>query len=340
MRTSELTLHSTLSLRDDRSLRNRIVVPPMASQTASVDGSTTEKTVAHYRRLAEAQPGLLIVEYSFVHTSGRSEEHQLSAVGPEHLMGHRQIAAAIRSSGALAGLQLSHGGGKSSQALTGGQLMGPSGIRVPVKDDELEIPRPMMTDDIIIWKTAFRQAADLAVAAGYDLIELHSAHGYGLNQWISPLTNQRSDGYGGSLQGRSRLLLEIVEEIRSAYPHLLLSVRIPGQDFLEGGLQVGDSVKIAQALEARGVDILHVSSGIGGWRRPSTRLGEGYLVMEAAEIQSHVRIPVIGVGGIETAAYIDNGLKQGWFSLATVGRAILKDPGAWYRSQVVSRTTA
>jgi NADPH2 dehydrogenase len=306
----------------------------MASQTASQDGFVTEKTIAHYNRLAEAKPGLLIVEYTFVHFSGRSEDFQLGVQSDAHIDGLSRLAQAIKKSGALAGLQITHGGGKSERSLTGGALMGPSAVSVPVKDRQLENPDPMNTSDIELWKFAFVDASDRAVAAGFDLIELHSAHGYGLNQWLSPITNQRTDDYGGDLNNRMRLLLEIIEAIRARHPRLLISVRMPGQDFIEDGLRPAETVAVAQAIERAGVDIIHVSSGIGGWRRPSSRTGEGYLVPEAADIQANVRIPVIGVGGIETGTYIDESLQLGRFALAAVGRAILKDPSFWNKTQL------
>jgi NADPH2 dehydrogenase len=111
---------------------------------------------------------------------------------------------------------------------------------------------------------------------------------------------------------------------------------MPGQDFLEGGLSIHDTLAVAEMLEGLGVHVIHVSSGIGGWRRPSTRVGEGYLVDEAAEFQARLHIPVIGVGGIETGDYIDRSLQTGRFSLAAVGRAILRDPDDWGRQQLLS----
>jgi NADPH2 dehydrogenase len=318
---------SPLRLNSKLNLRNRIVVPPMASTTATIDGFVTRRTIEHYSRLAQAGAGLLIAEYSFVHPSGRSEENQLGISMDTHIEGLSQIAEIFHCSHALAGIQLTHGGGKSKRSLTGGVLMAPSAVPVPVKNEPMEVPTPMAPLDIKLWKDAFLAAAGRAAQAGFDLVELHSAHGYGLNQWLSPITNRRQDEYGRDLLGQMRLLLEIVTLIRQEYPTLLISVRMPGQDFFENALTIEDTIQVALALENVGVDLLHISSGIGGWRRPSSRIGmEGYLVAEAAVIQSKVSIPVIGVGGIETAAYIDRVIGEGLISLVAVGRAILKDP--------------
>jgi len=329
MNLRNLCRFSALKLNDKAILRNRVVVPPMASETADKLGFVTSETQMHYSRLTQSGASLLIVEYSFVHGSGRSEEYQLGISTDEHIPGLSSLSKIIHESGALAGIQFSHGGGKSERGLTGGVLMGPSAISVPVKDQILEIPSAMELSDIEIWKRSFLEAAGRAVRAGFDLIEFHSAHGYGLNQWLSPITNQRIDKYGIDLTGRLRLLLEVMKSVRENFPELLISVRIPGQDFLEGGLSIQDMTHVAQELEAHGVNIIHVSSGIGGWRRPISRKGEGYLVNEAIEIQKGVKIPVIGVGGIETGEYIDHGISNGFFTLAAVGRAILKDPRGW-----------
>ncbi len=324
-----LTRFSPLELRGGQRLRNRVVVPPMASETADPNGCATEATLAHYKRLAASGAGLVLVEYSYVAASGRSEENQLGIASPVHLDGLTRIARVIQAAGAVAGIQLTHAGGKAARGLTGGRLQSPSGIAVPVKDRELAVPDIMTAVEVEEWKQAFGAAVELAVAAGFELVEFHAAHGYGLNQWLSPITNARDDAYGGAVERNSQLLFEIVAAARRAYPNLLLAVRIPGQDFLAGGLSSDDAVGLAQGLAELGVDLLDVSSGIGGWRRPRDRSGEGYLVSEAAVIAAAVSVPVIAVGGIEHGAYIDQGLEQGKFSLAAVGRAILKDPQLW-----------
>jgi NADPH2 dehydrogenase len=324
-----LNRRTELRLPNGKTLINRVVVPPMASGTADPGGFVTDQTVHHYDRLAKAGAGLVLVEYSYVHRSGKSEANQLGIQTDLHIKGLARLATVIHQAGGIAGIQFSHAGGKTELEYTDGRLMGPSGIAVPVKDRTLSKPSVMSGEEISLWKESFARAASRAARAGFDLIELHAAHGYGLNQWLSPITNQRSDAYGGELANRARLLLELVASIKTAEPGLLISVRIPGQDFMEGGLGVAESIQLAKLLESAGVDLINVSSGIGGWRRPIERRGEGYLVAEAEMIQSHVAVPVIGVGGIEKGEYIDQGVSTGMFSLAAVGRAILKDPLAW-----------
>ena len=319
---------TTLALKH-LTLKNRVVVPPMASETADRQGLATTRSLEHYQRLATSGASLVMVEYTFVHLSGRSEEFQMGISSDEHIHGLKEIAKLIRDAGAVAAIQLTHAGGKSQTTFTDGSLQAPGNIPVPVKDQDMETPVPMTFKDIQNWKQWFLKASDRAVAAGFQMIELHAAHGYGLNQWLSPLTNNRNDEYGGSLENNSRLLLEIVSLIKARHPELLLSVRMPGQDFLEGGLTAEDCVIIAQRLESLGVDIINISSGIGGWRRPRHREGQGYLVDEAKYIQARIALPVIGVGGIETGSFIDQQIENQHISLAAVGRAILKDPRQW-----------
>ena len=313
---------------------NRVVVPPMASETADAGGAATPATVAHYANLAASGAGIVFAEYTFVHPSGRGEENQLGADSDDKVPGLRAIARAITRTGALAGLQLVHVGGKTTKALAGGELMSPSGVRVPVKGWEPDESRAMDVPDIKLWVRWFTAAAVRAADAGFDLVELHAAHGYGLNQWLSPLTNKRADAYGGDIESRARLLLEIVDAIRAASPGLLIAVRLPGQDHMDGGLTMGEMRILTARLEARGVDLIDVSSGIGGWRRPEGRSGEGYLVNDAAGIKTFTSLPVIGVGGIESGAFIDRILGEGRVDFAAVGRAILKDPRAWGLAQL------
>lgn len=330
----KLNRFSCLELPFGKIAQNRLVVPPMASSTADENGFATDTTVSHYSRLAEAGAGITFVEYTYVDKSGRSEANQLGLTTPEHGAAVSHVAKALKASGTIPGIQLTHAGGKSERALTGGRLMAPSNVIVPVKDQILGTPDAMSQDDIWLWHQSFVKAAKLAAEAGFEIIELHCAHGYGLNQWLSPFTNKRTDRYGGSVENRSRLLVEILQSIRKVLPETLLAIRLAGQDFIAGGLTREDSLAIANlALEA-GLNIMDVSSGLGGWRRPGDRNGEGYLVGEAAFMQANLNIPVIGVGGIQSGGFIDQSLSNRSLSFAAVGRAILENPAKWRRDNM------
>ncbi len=302
----------------------------MASGTASLQGVVTLDTIAHYKKLTQAHAGILFVEYTYVHDSGRSELNQLGIDSDEQIFAHAELAATIKKYGGLAGIQLVHAGGKSSSTLTGGKLIGASSIVVPTKDNDLENPTEMTLSEAETYQDWYLEAAIRADKAGYDIIELHAAHGYGLNQWLSPLTNQRLDEYGGSLVNRSKMLLEIFQRIRVALPHKLLGVRIPGEDHFADGLTQDDMVFVSHKLQELGADFVDVSSGIGGWRRPSSRKGEGYLLPEATAIQKQIKIPVVGVGGIESGSFIDDSINARNVAFAAVGRKILKDPNLFF----------
>ena len=320
-----INLNSELKIKDLK-LKNRVVVPPMASQTADSSGYVTPQTITHYRRLASSGAAMIMVEYTYVHNSGKSEEFQLGISSDKHHSGLKKLSRAIRCSGAIPAIQLTHAGGKTKRSLTDGRLLSPSGLPVPVKDTLLENPDRATLYDINLIKESFILAALRAFQSGFEVIEIHAAHGYGINQWLSPITNQRNDLYGSPEENRFRILIEIVESIIKEIPQIILSVRIPGMDHIEGGFTHENSLNLSKKLEQLGVQIINVSSGIGGWRRPKYRQGEGYLVKDAALIQKETQLPVIGVGGIKSAEYINEALKNNHFSLAAVGRAILNEP--------------
>jgi NADPH2 dehydrogenase len=313
--------------RNGKVATNRIFVPAMASKTADETGSATEVTVAHYDRLARSGAGIVFVEYSFVHQSGKAEPRQLGMANEDHQRAAVPIAQTIHKQGSLAGLQIAHAGGKTTTAITGMPLQSPSGVVVPARGRDLEIPVALSEAQIQDWKKWFVDAALRVAGAGFDMVELHGAHGYGLNQWMSPLTNTRSGAYGR--HERSRLVCEIVSAIRASVPQLLVSVRLAGRDFLEGGLEESDMVIMAQQFVEAGVDVLNVSSGLGGWNTPEAAIEEGFLVPQAAVIQQAVSVPVVGVGGIKTLEFVNQGIKRRSFEFAAVGRAILHGQWRW-----------
>lgn len=309
--------------------KNRIVVPPMASQTADNSGFVTDKTIEHYKRLSESGAGMIFVEYSFIHQSGKGEANQLGVQDDSKMEGLSKIASAIHNSDALAGLQLVHVGGKGNADVTGSELMGPSAVPVPVRGWTPDLPVEMTAQDIRNWKDWFREAALRAIQAGFDIIEIHAAHGYGLNQWLSPLTNLRQDEYGGDMKRRSRIFFEIIQSLRDLSPDILISARFPAQDNMPGGLTLEDMRYVALQAYKLGLDLLNVSSGIGGWRRLDGKSSEGYLVEDAHMIKTFTTLPVIGVGGIESGETVDRLLRERKVDFAAVGRSILKDPATW-----------
>lgn len=285
-------------------------------------------------RLSASGAGIIFTEYSFIHQSGKGEPNQLGVNLDEQIPGLRKISEIAHKSGALSGLQLVHTGGKTSFQLTGSDLIGASAVPVPVKGLDLETPQEATLAEIdqLIWW--YIESAQRVYKAGFDIVELHAAHGYGLNQWLSPITNQRTDIYGGDISGRSLLLRKIALEIKNRFPELILAVRLPAQDHFPGGLTYQEMIWVTQELKNIGVDLIDVSSGIGGWRRPRGKTGQGYLVEDAAVLKLHTVLPVIGVGGIKTGDFIDEMLLQEKSDFAAIGRAVLENPILWYQNNL------
>jgi len=321
--------------KNGQTAKNRLVVPPMASQTADEEGYVTAQTLEHYQRLTESDAGLIFVEYSFIHKSGRGETKQLAVSTDAHTEGLKEVSRIIKSSGALSGLQIVHVGSKTEKTLTGGELLAPSPSPVPVRNKSMEQPKEMNEKEIQQMIESYFLAASRAYEAGFDTVELHAAHGYGLNQWLSPITNHRLDKYGGSQVKRSEVLYSIVKKIKAEFPQKLLAVRLPVEDHYEGGLVFSDMLITAKTLELIGVDLFDVSSGIGGWKRLRGQKEEGYLVADARKLKSKVETPVVGVGGIVSGEYIDLGLVEESFDFAAVGRSILKSPSDWKARQML-----
>ncbi|MCO5142976.1 MAG: NADH:flavin oxidoreductase [Oligoflexia bacterium] len=329
MENNTLNRWSKYFFKNGKIANNRVVVPPMASQTASNKGYVTLKTLEHYKKLSQSGAGILFAEYSYIHTSGKGEINQLAIDSDHKIPGLTELRKSIQFSGALAGIQIVHTGGKTSSNLTGQKLLGASEISIPSKNTSLEAPRSIDQNEITKMINWYLDATKRAYLSGFDIVELHAAHGYGLNQWLSPITNQRQDLYGGSLENRARLLLEVSSKIKELYPSLLLAVRLPGQDHYENGLQSSDMQWVSKKLSHIGVDLIDISSGIGGWMRPNNIQGQGYLVQDASNIKSSLSTPVIGVGGIEKGDFIDSILLEEKVDFAAVGRAILKEPLSW-----------
>lgn len=303
-------------------LRNRIVMPPMQTQLATSRGEVTDKLVEHYTRRAVG-PGLIIVEHSYVVPEGKLTENQLGIYDDRFIEGLTRLVRSVHEKGTPIAIQINHAGRLASSKIIGMQPVAPSPVPA---SPTAETPREFSGEEIETVVDRFVLAAERAVAAGFDAVEVHGAHGFLLNQFCSPLANQRTDRYGSSLDGRMNLSIQIVTEIRKkvggAYP---LLYRLGAEDRLAGGLTLEDTGEIAVKLAQAGVDIVDVSGGLGGSRPPDMK-GEGYYVHLAEGIKRKVNIPVIGVGGIVTAEFADQVVRSGRADLVAVGRAMLTDP--------------
>lgn len=317
-------INSTLQLKN-LTLRNRIVMPPMASSRASDSGAVTARMCEYYREKTSGGPGLVIVEHAYVSPEGKAHKRQLSIASDADVPGLRQLAAAIHANGSIVFAQISHAGGAGE---TGQDLVSASAVKSPFAKAEAPCPRAMTAAEVKKLVSDFGAASVRARAAGFDGVELHSAHYYLLNQFYSPLTNHRRDEYGGSLQGRLRLHMEIIKEIRRLtgddFP---LAVRLGACDYMDGGTTLPDSVRAAAALESAGVDLLDISGGLCGPFLPQVS-HEGYFKNLSTAIKQAVSLPVALTGGITTAHAAEALLTEGAADLIGLGRALLRD-SAW-----------
>lgn len=315
-------------------LSNRIVVAPMCQYTAE-EGSMTDWHLMHLGQFAVSGAGLVIVEATGVEPEGRITHGCTGLWSDANEAAMAPVIRFFRSHGvAKIGIQLGHAGRKASVHVPwkgGGSLKPGEGAWQTVSASALpfgtwHVPEAMTGQTMGRVKAAFAQAAERALRLDYDLVELHSAHGYLLHQFLSPLSNRRDDTYGGSLENRMRFPLEVFDAVRAVWPQgRPLGVRFSATDWVEGGWDIEGSVAYARALEARGCDFLHVSSG-GNSPEQKIDIGPGYQTGFAAVVKRAVGIPVISVGMITEPVQAETILKTGQADLVALARGVLFDP--------------
>ncbi len=304
-------------------LKNRLVMPPMATNMATEDGEVTDRHIRHYTTRARGGVGLIIIEHTYVSRGGRLSQRQLGLYDDRLVPGLKRLVEAIHAEGTKVIIQLTHGGAKTRQNVTGEQPAGPGTVMLP---NASEVSRPLTIPDIQAIVVRFGEAAYRAMEAGFDSVELHGAHGYLLSQFLSPYTNQRNDVYGGNLTGRLTFPLEVIKEVKAKLgENTPLFYRFGADDMLEGGLTRQDGKLAAQHLKGAGVDVFDVSGGIGGDGQRSLT-GQGYFVPLAEGIKETVKVPVIGVGNITEPEYADSIVREEKVDLVAVGRLLLSNP--------------
>ena len=287
----------------------------MQSGRASFQGEVTNRLINFYVRRSSAV-GLPIVEHAYVAPMGKIGPKQLGIYDDTLIPGFLKLSAGIHSVGAPAIVQINHAGGVTNKTVINATPAAPSATG---KARELE------KTEIETIADQFAKAANRAITAGFDGVEIHGAHGYLLNQFYSPLFNRRTDEYGGSLENRMRFPLTVVERVREELGGKLLLYRVGSDDLAPNGTSIEDSVVFARKLEQAGVDILDVSGGMCGSEPKQLRRIKGYFVPQAREIKKAVTFPVIGVGGIKSADFADKLVKDGLVDLVAVGRAMWAD---------------
>lgn len=310
-------------------LKNRLVLPPMATETSDQGGAVSEKLLQYYDEKSRGGClGLVITEHCFISPEGKASPGQVSIAEDRAMDGLKKLAAVIQGNGTRAVVQINHAGGAAKEAVTGLKTLAPS---AKLKDGEFYAHREMDAADIQRITAHFAEAAGQARSAGFDGVEIHSAHGYLLNQFLSPLTNLRDDAYGGDLNGRIRIHLEIIRAVRETagddYPIFL---RLGALDTIEGGTTIEDAVAACRVFEAAGVDFLDITGGMTGYVRRSRAGEQGYFSDVSEAVRKEVSIPVILTGGITEASAAARLLDEGKADLIGVGRAMLKD-SAWAR---------
>ncbi|HET9071780.1 MAG TPA: NADH:flavin oxidoreductase/NADH oxidase [Acidimicrobiales bacterium] len=325
-------LFSPLTLRGT-TFRNRVWVSPMC-QYSSTEGHPTDWHLVHLGAFARGGSGLVMTEATAVSPEGRISPWDAGLWSDQQAEDYERIVRFVQQQGAAAGVQLGHAGRKGSTArpwerrgavpLAGGGwvTVAPS----PIAYGGWPPPEELTAAGIGAVVGDFRRAAARADAAGFDVVEIHAAHGYLLHQFLSPLTNRRSDAYGGDLEGRSRLLREVVAAVRSSWPERKpLLVRLSATDWADGGWTPEETVAVARELAGAGVDLVDVSSG-GNVPEQRVVAGPGYQVPFAAAVRREAGVATAAVGLIVDAEQAEQVLAGGSADAVFLARALLRDP--------------
>jgi 2,4-dienoyl-CoA reductase-like NADH-dependent reductase (Old Yellow Enzyme family) len=318
----------------DVTLRNRIVVSPMCEYSAT-DGIPGEWHLVHLGSRAVGGAGLVFTEATAVSPEGRISPADTGIWNDVQRDAWARIAAFVAAQGAMPGIQLAHAGRKGSTRVPwqgDGALAANEGAWTPVAPSAIafdgDYPMPTALDDAGIAKVVadFRAAARRAREAGFRIVEIHAAHGYLLHEFLSPISNHRSDGYGGSLANRARLVRAVVAAVREEWPAPRpLFVRVSATDWAPGGWDIDECVELARLLRHDGVDVIDCSSG-GSVPHPKIPIGPGYQVPFAARIRREAGIATAAVGLITDAKQAEGILERGDADLIVMAREMLRDP--------------
>ena len=326
-------LFSPLTLRGV-TLGNRIMVSPMC-QYSCEDGFATDWHLVHLGSRAVGGAGLVMVEATAVEARGRISPQDMGIWKDGHVPALEKIARFVEAQGAVPGIQLAHagrkasvtapwkGGGPVEEAAGGWQVIGPSAVPYAAGSP---VPQPLSRAGIAEVVEAFAAAARRARDAGFKVVELHFAHGYLVHEFLSPLSNQRTDAYGASFENRTRLAREIARVVRAEWPERLpLLARISCSDWAPGGWDIDESVELSRALKADGVDLVDCSSG-GNVHSAKVDAGPGYLAPYSDRIRREARVPTASVGFITSAQQAEQILRNGQADLVVLARQFLRDP--------------
>ena len=330
---STVSLFEPLTLRNI-TLRNRIMVSPMC-QYSSTDGFATDWHLVHLGSRAVGGAAVVMTEAAAVEARGRISPQDLGIYRDEHIAMLARITAFIKEQGAVPAIQLAHAGRKASTyrpwsgrgevSVEDGrwETVAPSHERFSAN---YPLPKGLTTQEIAEVIQSFRIATERSLQAGFQAIELHAAHGYLFHEFLSPLSNARTDEYGGDLRNRMRFLLETVDAVRQVWPDTLpLFVRLSATDWTEGGQTIEDSVEIAQTLKGHGVDLIDVSSG-GNVATATVPVAPSYQVPFAEQIRRESGVPTAAVGLITEPEQANDIVQSGRADVVALARELLRDP--------------
>ena len=315
------------------SVHNRLVLPPMASKTSGDHGYVSDEMLNYYKGICDGgYIGLVITEHAYICMNGKASDGQLSVAEDGVIPGMKKLADLIHDCGCKAVCQINHAGSGTNPNVTGGLIpVAPSAVGHPKRPDNL--CRAMTVEEIEELPKLFADAARRAMAAGFDGVEVHACHGYLLNQFYSPMTNFRTDEYGGSLENRIRIIRKCIAAVKEAIgPDAILAVRLGGSDYEEGGATVEDAVAACKCFAEDGANLIDISGGMCSFSIPGRNF-PGFFCDVSEAVKQAVDVPVILTGGVWSAANADKLLTEGAADLIGVGRAMLKNP-RWAEEQM------
>ncbi|MEH7299904.1 NADPH dehydrogenase NamA [Neobacillus drentensis] len=299
-------------------LKNRIVMAPMCMYSShNEDGHLQNWHRTHYTSRAVGQVGLIIVEATAVTPQGRISPQDLGIWSDEHTDGFKELVNLMKEHGAKTGIQLAHAGRK---AVLEGEILAPSAIAF---NEKSQTPKEMTIAEIKATVEAFKKGAERAAKSGFDVIEIHGAHGYLINEFLSPLSNKRTDEYGGTAENRYRLLREVIDAVKTVWSGPLF-VRVSAHDYHEDGLTPEDYIVFADWMKEQGVDLVDVSSG--AVVPAHIHVYPGYQVKYSETIKNGTGIPTGAVGLITTGIQAEEILQNDRADLVFLARELLRDP--------------
>ncbi len=313
---------------------NRVVMPAMTTRLAAADGSVTDDLIAYYEARARGGVGLITLELSSPHPSGKHRRNELGVYDDCYEEGLRRLVGRLQEHGTKVSIQIGHAGSHARPDVTGTEAIAPSTVPHPVQEGDHKTvrPRALTTEeiqDVVGW---YAETAARMKRIGLDLIELQGAHDYLIAQFLSPADNKRNDRYGGNVANRARFALEVLAACRRAAGDMPISFRMNGDEFAPGGFTKVDAVALAPMLEAAGADLISVSGGSHRSRPirqstvPSMSGPTGLLVPLSRAVKASVKVPVVAVGRLHDPQLAESVLKDGSADMIALGRALLADP--------------